>query len=87
MKRKQIIQLVVGVVILAAAGYLVFVQLFPHKPASAAQAPAIPKITPVNPGYDQNALSTLGDSTKNRDYYQAPDLHSGLGNSQPFGSQ
>jgi hypothetical protein len=87
MKRKEMIQLVIGVVILAGAGYLIFIQLAPAKSASTSKVATVPKITPINPGYDSTTLSTLNDTTKTRDFYQAPDLNSGLGNSQPFGSQ
>ena len=87
MKRKEMMQLVVAVVILAAAGFLIFSQLQPAKSSTGkAKVATIPKITPINPNYDSSTISYLNDPTKNRDFYQAPDLNSGLGNPQPFGS-
>lgn len=86
MKRKELVQLVVAIVILVAAGSLIFSQLTPKKSLqSKSSVPTIEVITPIAPNYDQNALSTLTDTSKNRDFYQQPDLSSGLGNSAPFG--
>jgi flagellar basal body-associated protein FliL len=85
MKRKEMIQLVVAVIILVVAGSLIYAQLAPASKTTASSAPTIPKITPVATGFNQSALSNLTDTSKTRDFYQAPNLASGLGNSQPFG--
>lgn len=84
MKRKELIQLVVAVIILVAAGSLIYSQLAPQKSA-ASSVPTVEKITPINSSFDQNSLTTITDTSKVRDFYQQPDLSSGLGNPAPFG--
>jgi len=85
MKPKEIIQLVVALVIFAIAGVVIYLQVGPKSGGQQAQqAPTITVVTMVEPGYNQEALQKITDSSKIRDYYQAPDLKSGLGNTQPF---
>ena len=84
MKTKDIVQLTVAVVIFAIAGWLIYGQLAPKK-TGGAKGETIVKVTPIPADFDQDTLATLGDATKTRDFYTAPDLKSGLGNNQPFG--
>lgn len=84
MKQKEVIQLLIAVAVVAAAGYLVYSLLFPAKPGGN-KGLTYTKVMPVNPNFDQDALGRLSDSVKSRDFYNAPDLKNGLGNNQPFG--
>jgi len=84
-KRKEILQLVVAIVILVAAGALIFNQLAP-KQATKSEGPTVEKVTPIQPDFDQTSLSYITNHNKNQDFYQPPNLSSGLGNNQPFGT-
>lgn len=84
MKQKEIIQLLVAVVILAVAGTIIYSFFFPNK-GSASKTVTYTKVTPINTDFSQEALSQLTNSSKSRDFYNAPDLKSGLGNTAPFG--
>ncbi|HVE81188.1 MAG TPA: hypothetical protein VNA68_03595 [Candidatus Dormibacteraeota bacterium] len=83
MKRKEMIQLVVAITILLAAGYLIFTMLVPRKAANQ-KGLTYEKVTPINPDFNEEALRSLTDSSLSRDFYAPPDLKSGVGNSQPF---
>lgn len=83
MKTKEMIQAVVAVMVLVAAGYLIYSQLVPKKPKSASVA-TIHKITPIEPSFNEDGLRRIGDSSQVRNFYTAPDLQNGLGNTHPF---
>lgn len=87
MKRKEMIQLIVAAVIIVAAGAFIYSQLTPKKGSAAQSIPTYQVITPIAKDFDSSSLSFLTDPTKTRDFYQAPNLSSGLGNPAPFGSQ
>jgi hypothetical protein len=84
-KTKDILQLTVALVIFVVAGYLIYLQVVPASKRSSKNPPTYEKITPVPASYDQTALNRLSDSSQIRDFYTVPDLHSGLGNTEPFG--
>lgn len=86
MKTKELIQLIAALVIFAVAGFLIYLQVAPHNAgAGATNGPSVEVVSPINADFDQDALSKVSDGTISRDFYQAPDLNSGLGNSQVFG--
>ena len=84
MKSKEIIQLAVALVILAVAGFLIYSQLAPANPKSDETKFMVEKVRPIEPDYDQQTLAKISDSSRVTDYYNEPDLKTGLGNTQPF---
>jgi hypothetical protein len=84
-KSKDIIQLGVAIVIFAIAGFIIYNQLAPNKKGAAAKGVEVERITSIPSQFDSSALASLSDSSKSRDFYNQPDLKSGLGNTQPFG--
>lgn len=89
MKTKEIIQLGVAVLIFAVAGLLIFSQFGSKPKAGAAKSKGvmITVVTPINPTFDQATLALFDDTNAIKDFYNAPDLKNGLGNTQPFSSQ
>jgi flagellar basal body-associated protein FliL len=84
-KKKDLIQLAVALVIFIAAGFMIYLVAGPKKTASSASKQAtIEVVTPIQPSYDQSALTQLNSA---HDFYTAPNLTTGLGNNQLFGSQ
>lgn len=86
MKRKEYIQLGVAVVILFAAGILIYTSLFSKKNSSSTQKYTVEKVKMIDADYDEQALQQISNNSKVRDFYTEPDLGSGLGNQQPFNS-
>ncbi len=86
MKRKEMIQLGVAVVILFAAGLLIFTMLAPKKSSSSGEKYTVEKVKMIDADYDEQALQQISNNSKVRDFYTEPDLGSGLGNQQPFNS-
>jgi hypothetical protein len=87
MKRKEIIQLGVALVIFVIAAYLIYIQVAPKKaPGKGGKGVTVEVVTPIPAGYSQDELDSLQDQSKNRDFYTKPDLQQGIGNSQPFAS-
>jgi hypothetical protein len=84
-KRKEMTQLIIAVIILVAAGALILSQLAPKK-TTKSQPPTVEKVTPIQPDFDQSSLTFINDRNKNQDFYQPPNLSTGLGNNQPFGN-
>ena len=85
MKQKDIIQLSVAIVIFVVAGYIIYTQLAPKKSASSAtKSYEVEVVQPLQPDYDQNIVDKVTNSSIAKDFYSPPDLHSGIGNSQPF---
>lgn len=84
MKRKEIIQLAVAAVILFVAGVLVYMQLAPKKSGNSNEKYMVEKVRPIDADFDEEALTQISDSRKVRDFYVAPDLSTGLGNSELF---
>lgn len=81
MKKKELVQLVIALVIIAIAGFLLFQQFGPK---GEAKPLTYEKITPIEPDFNQEALRALNDGSKTKNFYTAPDLKSGVGNSSPF---
>lgn len=81
MKRKEIVQLLVAVVILVIAGYVIYLNFGPK--GDSKNQLTYEKITPINPNFDDQALQQLTDINV-KDFYAPPDLKSGIGNPQPF---
>ncbi len=86
MKRKEFIQLGVAVVILFAAGVLIFTALSPKKGSSTQDKYTYEKVKKIEADFDEQALQQISNNSKVRDFYVEPDLGSGLGNQQPFNS-
>lgn len=84
MKRKEMIQLGAAVVVLFVAGILVYTQLAPKKSSQSEEKYMVEKIKMIDADYDEQALTQITDGSNVRDFYTAPDLSTGLGNSQPF---
>lgn len=84
MRTKEIVQLIAALVVLAVAGYMIYLQFTPKK-AAGSQAATYEVVTPISPDYDAEALRKLTDFNRAKDFYSKPDLKSGLGNSQVFG--
>lgn len=80
MKSNQVVQLSVAMVILVGAGFLIFSLAFPHKGSN--KSVTYEKVTPISGEFSQDALDQLRDKAQN--FYVKPDLHSGIGNPQPF---
>jgi hypothetical protein len=86
MKKKDITELVVALIVLAATLYLIYGLVGPKSSGGAsAKGQTIVKVTPISPDFDSGALQSIGDTTQTKDFYTPPNLQSGLGNSQPFG--
>lgn len=83
MKMKEIIQLTVALVIFAVSGFIIYTQLIPQKAASK-NLVMVEKVTPLEPGFNEDALKKISDSSLYQDFYTKQDLNSGLGNTQPF---
>lgn len=83
MKTKQIVQLVVAILILAIASYIVYALAVPNK--GGGKTVTYVKVTPIDPNFDTTSLNQLSNSSNVRDFYNPPNLNSGLNNSQPFG--
>lgn len=81
MKKKELIQLIVALIIIVIAGFLLFQQFAPKGEPKPLTYEAI---TPIEPNYNEEALRALNDSSKAKNFYNAPDLKSGVGNSSPF---
>jgi hypothetical protein len=86
MKRKEMIQLGIAVVILFAAGVLIYTSLAPKKSSGKSDKYTVEKVKMIDPDFDNSALQQISNNTKVRDFYTEPDLGSGLGNQQPFNS-
>lgn len=84
MKRKEFIQLGVAVVILFAAGILIYTSLAPKKGTSASEKYTVEKVKMIDADFDEEGLQQISNNSKVRDFYTEPDLGSGLGNQQPF---
>ncbi len=87
MKPKEITQLIVAIVIFAIAGFLIYSQLGPKSGGKDGKGVSVEKVTKIPSGFNDQSLSVIGDSSRVRDFYSPPDLGSGLGNSQPFGTK
>ncbi len=83
MKQKDIIQLTIAMVVLVAAGFLIYSIVGP-KNKSASKGITYEVVTPIKGDFDQTALAKLSDSSVARDFYTKPDLRSGIGNPLPF---
>lgn len=86
MKRKEMIQLGIAVVILFAAGVLIYTSLAPKKSSSSSEKYTVEKVNMIEGDFDEEALQQISNNSKVRDFYTEPDLGSGLGNQQPFNS-
>lgn len=84
MKPKQIIQLVIAVIILFAAGMLIYLQVAPKNPDQK-EGLTYEVITPIESDYNSQAMSKLKDANEAKNFYTKPDLSTGVGNSSPFG--
>ncbi len=84
MKTKDLMALIVAVIIFLVAGYLAYTQLLPKK-ATQTQGTQVEVVGPITADFDSNALSTLSDATKTRDYSVPLDLTTGLNNQAVFG--
>lgn len=83
MKQKDLIRLGIAVIILCAAGILIFSQLAPKKSSGKAKY-TYEDVQPIYPEYDAAVLSEISNSTLVRDFYIPPDLNTGIGNQTPF---
>lgn len=84
MKPKQMIQLVVAVVILFAAGIVIYLQVAP-KNQDQDKGLTYEVITLIEPDYNSQAIDKLKDANEAKNFYTKPDLKTGVGNPSPFG--
>ena len=84
MKKKDIVYLLVAVVILLAAGYLAYTQLFSSKSQARNKGVMVEKIGKIPSTLDESGLSALSDTEKARSFDAPVDL-TGLNNPAPFG--
>jgi hypothetical protein len=82
-KRKEIIQLGVAVVVLCASAILIYSQIAPKK-ASDKPKYTYEDVQPIEPNYDSVVMTKITDTNQVKDFYVAPDLKSGIGNTTPF---
>lgn len=83
MKSKDLIYLSAAIVLFVVTGVLGYSQLGLGKSTFGHEA-KVEVVDPISAELDQEALSTLIDSTKARDFAPSIDLSSGLGNPKPF---
>lgn len=83
MKPKQTFELIFAVVILAVSGYMVYTLAVPHQ-SGASQGAQYVVVKPLTSEFNQEAISSLTDGTRAKDFYIAPDLKNGVGNNNPF---
>jgi hypothetical protein len=84
-KKKDTLYLVVAVGILLVVGYIIYTQILGNKKTSAAsKTVTVEVVGPIPDSFDQDAVATLNNSSKVRDFNSAVDL-SGLGNTATFG--
>ncbi len=84
MKTKDIVELVIALLIFLVAAYFIYTLLTP-KHSSKGSTATVTQVTPLATNFDSSNLQTLTDTSQTQDFYTPPDLHSGLGNAQPFG--
>ena len=83
MKQKEIVQLAFAVVLLVAACFAVYKLAVPSR-GGAHKGATYEVVTPISASFDASAQQKLDDPLTARDFYVKPDLHSGIGNPQPF---
>ena len=84
MKTKDIVELVVALIIFLVAAFFIYHLLAPKSGSKTSTATAT-EVTPLATDFDSNSIQSLTDTSQVKDFYNPPDLHSGLGNPEPFG--
>jgi flagellar basal body-associated protein FliL len=86
MKKKDLIALIISVVIMLAAGYLVYTQVMPQKGKTSANAGTqVEVVGVIEPSFDAAALSAFDNASKVRNYSVSLNLGTGLDNQAVFG--
>jgi hypothetical protein len=83
-KSKDVAALTVAALIFLAAGYILFTQVLGKKQSTANAGVQVEVIGQIPSTFDSDALNTLNDPTKVKDFSSPVDF-SGLGNQTPFG--
>ncbi len=83
MKTKDIIYIVLAAVIFTILGVVIYQQFFASKQKNQVTYEVI---TPINSGFNKQALETLKNPLVARDFAIPVDLKTGLDNTKPFGS-
>lgn len=84
MKKKDVFYLVLLVLIIIVTAILAQ-KAFGHSGSSTSNAPQVEVVTPINSGFDSNALTVISNSNQVFDYSVRLDLTTGLNNLTPFG--
>lgn len=83
--KKDIIYILLAAVMFSVTGIVAFTQLAPKGAATGSAQATVEIVDPLVATLNTDALNTLGDPNKVRDYFVPIDLSTGLGNKAPFG--